>query len=353
MHITRRDTIRSVMMAAMLAPLARPTSLLAATSAADRAFILETVTPELRPFAARMLDGAGYPPIGPDNLAIARKTPPPVSPIPVTVPVQKRIIPGSKGQPDVTIYILNAKPGQKRPALLHTHGGGFIIGSAEASIAELQKLCLALDCTAITVEYRLAPETTYAGSLEDNYAGLKWLYDHADEVGAEPARIALVGESAGGGHAALLAIAARDRGEIPIAFQCLIYPMLDDRTGTSRPVARHQGTLIWTPYSNRFGWKSFLGVEPGGSTAPKGAVPARLQNFKGLAPAFIGVGSIDLFFDEDVEYARRLGDAGVPVELLVLPGAFHGFDVLTPDSLIAKQFNEAKVLALKRGLGIS
>ncbi len=205
----------------------------------------------------------------------------------------------------------------------------------------------------MSVEYRLAPETRYGGSIEDNYAGLKWLHTHAGELGVDPAKIVLVGESAGGGHAALLAITARDRGEVPVAFQCLIYPMLDDRTGTSRAVPSHIGQLIWTADNNRFGWKSFLGVEPGGTSAPANAVPARVENLKGLPPAFIGVGSIDLFVDEDVDYAQRLLNAGVDTELMVLPGAFHGFDSIAPQTSIARDFNAEKIKAIRRGLGLA
>ena len=156
--------------------------------------------------------------------------------------------------------------------------------------------------------------------------------------------------SAGGGHAALLAITARDRGEVPVAFQCLIYPMLDDRTGSTRQVPAPIGTIIWTAEDNRFGWRSFLGHEPGGSSVPSRAVPARQENFKGLPPAFIGVGSIDLFVQEDIAYARRLIDAAVPTQLVVMPGAFHGFDAIGSATRIGKSFNAMKVDALRRAL---
>ena len=160
-----------------------------------------------------------------------------------------------------------------------------------------------------------------------------------------------MGESAGGGHAALLAITARDRGEVPVCFQCLIYPMLDDRTGSSRRMPWQVGNIVWTAEKNRFGWESFLGVKPGGRTVP-GGVPARVANLAGLPPAWIGVGSIDLFADEDVDYAQRLNRAGVPTELIVVPGAFHGFDSPFFPAKITKWFNAAKLDALRRGLGL-
>jgi acetyl esterase/lipase len=267
------------------------------------------------------------------------------------VPFEKRSIPGTGGRPDVTLYVINARRAGSRPAILHTHGGGFVMGTAAGSIADLQAICKALDCLAVTVDYRLAPETIWAGSVEDNYAGLKWLHDEAGELGADPRRIAVMGESAGGGHAALLAITARDRGEVPVAFQCLTYPMLDDRTGSARAVPGHVGKLMWTAASNRFGWQSFLGGPAGARSAPRGAVPARVEVLAGLPPAFIGVGSIDLFCDEDIDYARRLDDAGVPAELIVVPGAFHGFDGFAAP--ISQWFSNAKLDALRRGLGIA
>lgn len=206
----------------------------------------------------------------------------------------------------------------------------------------------------VSVDYRLAPETTYAGSIEDNYAGLKWLHANAASIGADPAKIAVMGESAGGGHAALLAITARDRGEVPLAYQCLIYPMLDDRTATSRRVPPHVGTLIWTPEQNHFGWESFLGTKPGKATAPKGAVPARVTDLKGLPPAFIGVGTLDLFHDEDVDYAQRLNAAGINAELIVVPGAFHGFDGISKlrKNKLGDWFEATKLNGLRRGFGL-
>ena len=266
----------------------------------------------------------------------------------------KRTIPGAKGQPDVAVLIVNAKAGAKRPAILHTHGGGYVAGKPEGGLRDLQTICRELDCVAVSVDYRLAPETTYAGSIEDNYAGLKWLHANVAELGADPNRIAVMGESAGGGHAALLAITARDRGEVPLVFQCLIYPMLDDRTGSSRMPPRHVGTLIWTPESNRFGWASFLGRKPGGASAPKGAVPARVADLSGLPPAFIGVGTLDLFCDEDIDYAQRLNAAGVLTELIVVPGAFHGFDgiALMAHAPLGTWFQATKMNALRRGFGL-
>lgn len=316
---------------------------------ADESY-MRFVAPELRP-AARMMNSAltamnnmPQKAAGPSFLA--------GTPLP-DVGHRNLRVPVGSGSPDVGIIVINERAGTSRPAILHIHGGGFVQGDAAQSLRSLQTLAKDIDCAIVTVDYRLAPGTTYAGSIEDNYAGLKWLYNHAAEVGADPKRIAVMGESAGGGHAALLAITARDRGEIPILFQCLIYPMLDDRTGSSRRVPASVGKLGWTADSNRFGWRAFLGQEPGTSHVPARAVPARTVDMSGLPPAYIAVGGIDLFVDESIDYAKRLTDAGIAAELLVVPGAFHGFDVFASNTSIARRFGEAKVSALRRAFQTS
>jgi acetyl esterase/lipase len=129
--------------------------------------------------------------------------------------------------------------------------------------------------------------------------------------------------------------------------------MLDDRTGSSRQPSQHVGRYIWTAQSNRFGWGALLGHPPGGATAPEGAVPAREADLCGLPPTFIGVGALDLFIDEDIEYAQRLIAAGVRTELLVAPGAFHGFDVFAPNAGVSARFRAASLAALSRGLGVA
>jgi len=263
---------------------------------------------------------------------------------------REAIIPGPRDNPQLRVIVVNAgDSGSPRPAILHMHGGGFIVGSAKAELNEIQKVAAELDCVIVTVEYRLAPETRFPGSLEDNYAALKWLHAHAEELGVDAARIAVMGGSAGGGHAAMLAIAARDRGEAPICYQALTYPMLDDRTGSTVRKPPQMGALIWTPGSNRFGWSSLLGVPAGSRKVPAGAVPARVADLSGLPPAFIGVGTIDLFFDEDVEYARRLADAGVAVELAVAPGCFHGFTRFET-APVTQRYNRHFMDALRAGL---
>jgi acetyl esterase/lipase len=252
------------------------------------------------------------------------------------------------------LVIVDPAPGTKgRPAFLHMHGGGYVTGMAGQFNPSLQAVAQNFGCLVVSVDYRLAPETHFPGSLEDNYTALRWLYKNSDELGVDRKRIAIGGESAGGGHAAQLAIAARDRREIPILFQLLIYPMLDDRTGSTRQVPPYMGQFVWNAGSNRFGWTSLLGVPAGSPAAPAGAVPARVENLAGLPPAFIGVGALDLFVDEDVEYARRLINAGVATELHVIPGAYHGFDLLVPDAAVSKRFTESWTVALRRAFATS
>lgn len=348
--ITRRGAIGAALAAA--AAMALPRHAFAGPASDARVdAILARVDPELRESARRLVGANAFPPLTLSRLTIGRTVNGPPDLAGAMVPFSETRIAGPKGAPDVRLQIINARPrGSNRPVLLHTHGGGYVMGTASASVLSLQDICLALDCPAVSVDYRLAPETTFAGSVEDNYAALKWLHANAGSLGADPARIALIGESAGGGHAALLAIAARDRREVPVAFQCLIYPMLDDRTGSTRKVAPGIGEILWTTQSNRFGWSSFLGVPAGSAKVPARGVPARTRDLAGLPPTFIGTGAIDLFVDEDIDYGQRLLNSGVPTEIVVVPGAFHGFDVFAPESSPARKFRTAMIEALRRAL---
>jgi acetyl esterase/lipase len=252
-------------------------------------------------------------------------------------------VPGTDGSPGVPVHVVQRPDGAARtdarvPAVLFIHGGGYISGTAAMALPTAQRMASRLGCVVVVPDYRVAPETRFPDSLEDNYRTLAWMHQNAERLGIDTSRIALYGESAGGGHAAALAIAVRDRGEFTLAAQVLIYPMLDDRTGSTRQVAWPMGHYVWTAKMNRVGWTCHLGVPAGSAQVPKGAVPARVADLRGLPPTFIGVGTVDLFHDEDVAYAMRLRAAGVPVELNVVPGAFHGFDNLAPDTDCSKRF---------------
>ncbi|MFZ0807892.1 MAG: alpha/beta hydrolase [Candidatus Sulfotelmatobacter sp.] len=279
-----------------------------------------------------------------------RQTPglPPL-PAPAPQPVERHI-PGPPGAPQVRLWVVDPAPSEKgKPLLLHMHGGGFMMTDPNL-MPRIQEIAADCHCVVVSVDYRLAPETRYPGALDDNYAALKWVHAHAAELGIDRSRIAVGGESAGGGHAASLAIRARERNkeDVPICFQLLIYPQLDDRTGSSRPAPPAIGHFMWTASANRLAWGSLLGVPAGSSRVPAGAVPARVASVAGLPPAWIGVGSIDLFVEEDMEYARRFVHAGVATELLVMRDAFHGFDLLVPEAEVSKQFSASWKDALRK-----
>jgi len=285
--------------------------------------------------------------ITPELLAQIRKLPLlPALPAPFPQPVS-RMIPGAANSPDVHVVIVDPSPGEKnRPVIVHTHGGGYV--AANTSLYPfIQTMAQACGCVVVSVDYRMAPETRYPGSLDDNYAALRWVYAQAAALGVDRARIAVGGESAGGGHAAALALRARDRAEIPMLFQLLLYPMLDDRTGSSQPAPPAMGQFIWNAACNRFGWTALLGVPAGSAHIPPGSVPARLEDLSGLPPAWIGVGSIDLFADEDVHYAQRLMDEGIATELNVFPGAYHAFDLLVPRAAVSKRFTNSWTSSLR------
>jgi acetyl esterase/lipase len=263
---------------------------------------------------------------------------------------EERFIPAPGSAPDVRVLIyrpLNS-PQAPQPAFFHVHGGGYITGAPEINEVYNRSFSCEQGCVVVSVDYRLAPETQYPGSLEDCYAALEWLYRQADELSVDRTRIAIGGESAGGGHAAALAILARDRGEVPICFQLLDSPMLDDRTGSVSEPHPYCGKFVWTPESNRFGWRALLGVEPGGPDVPVGAVPARTPDLSGLPPTCITIGALDLFLEETLEYTRRLNRAGVPTELHVIPGAYHGFPMAGTNAPQVQQWLRLRSNALAR-----
>ncbi|GCF06812.1 alpha/beta hydrolase [Dictyobacter arantiisoli] len=267
--------------------------------------------------------------------------------------VSESFIPGPEGAPDVRVlvYLPTSVQGAV-PALLWIHGGGYIMGSADAEDLTVKSIVSALGCAAVSVDYRLAPETPYPGPIEDCYAALKWLSTHADELGIDPKRIAVGGSSAGGGLAAALALLTRDCGEVSLAFQFLLAPMLDDRTCALAKPHPYTGEFIWTPEANRFGWTSLLGQEPGGPDVSPYAAAARAEHLEGLPATFLYVGALDLFLEEDLEYARCLMRAGVPTELHVYPGAYHGFRMVA-DAQVTQVAERDLLAALKRAFDLS
>jgi acetyl esterase/lipase len=235
------------------------------------------------------------------------------------------------------------------PALLWVHGGGLVIGSTKQDLAVITRFAKRLGIVVAAVEYRLAPGCPYPAAIDDCYTALKWVHANASSLGILPERIAVGGASAGGGLAASLAHMAHDRGEITLAYQLLIYPMLDDRSALLTDLP-HQALLTWTAQHNRFGWESYLGQPVGQATVPPYAVPGRREDLSGLPPAWVGVGTLDLFYEEDVAYAESLKRHGVPCELIVVEGAFHGFDVFDTQTPVVQGFIELQMGALRRCL---
>jgi acetyl esterase/lipase len=227
------------------------------------------------------------------------------------------------------------------PALLWIHGGGYVIGNAAQDDVLCRRFAREVGATVASVDYRLAPEYPYPTPLEDCYSALTWL---AGLPSVDPARVAIGGASAGGGLAAALALLARDRAEVPLAAQLLVYPMLDDRT-VDRDDLDNPGHRLWNQSSNKFGWASYLG-----DADPDIAVPARREDLSGLPPAWIGVGTLDLFHDEDLAYAERLKAAGVPCEVEVVSGAFHGFDGIASKAEVSQSFFNSQRAALHEAL---
>ncbi|AZI35262.1 putative esterase/lipase [Caenibius tardaugens NBRC 16725] len=272
-------------------------------------------------------------------------------PLPETMTCTTQAIEGAAGQPmDIMIY----RPRDVVPhaaCVFHIHGGGYVMGTPRISEGVNISIVNQLGCILISVDYRIAPETPHPGPLEDCYAALRWVDREAEALGIDRSRIAVRGESAGGGLVAALALLCRDRGGPSLCHQNLIYPMLDDRTGSARQVDPNPfaGEFCWTAASNRYGWTSLLGQEPGGPDTPYLAAPARATDLSGLPAAFIATGALDLFVDEDMEYARRLIRSGVPVELHVYPGAYHGFDIVA-DAASTKSMRQASIAALAEAL---
>jgi acetyl esterase/lipase len=234
-----------------------------------------------------------------------------------------------------------ATPG---PAALYLHGGGMILGSVALYDAPIARYVSASGVPMLAVDYRLAPEHPDPTPIEDVYTGLKWLHDHAAELGVDPARIAVMGDSAGGGLAAGVTLLARDRGEPAVARQILVFPMLDDRTTTPDPELVPFAT--WTYEDNVTGWSALLGDRAGGPDVSPYAAAARATDLSGLPPTYLEVGQLDIFRDEDLDYARRLGAAGVDVEFHLHPGVPHEFDTFAWDTDVARRAVADRLRAL-------
>jgi acetyl esterase/lipase len=232
-----------------------------------------------------------------------------------------------------------------RPAVLAIHGGGMCVGSAHLEVEPAGRIAQETGAVIVMPNYRLAPEHPYPAALDDCITTLHWMRSHADEFGIDIDRIAVFGPSAGGGLAAAVAQRSIDEG-IPLRAQALVYPMLDDRT-VLRDDHAGRGELTWSPASNRFAWTAYLGRVPRIADAPTYAAPARRADLTGLPPAWIGVGDLDLFYEEDITYAERLKSAGVPCELVAVTGMYHTADGLMRKTQSMQDFHASMVQFLR------
>ncbi|MCL2693464.1 MAG: alpha/beta hydrolase [Rikenellaceae bacterium] len=264
------------------------------------------------------------------------------------VEVEDLIVPGVDGEPDVPVTVITPRGRNKEqllPGMLYMHGGGYTNGLAKEP--SINRYAEQINCVLVSVGYRRAPENPYPAALNDCYSALVWLYENAGQLGVDSSRIAVVGVSAGGGLAAALALYARDKKGPPICFHAPLAPMLDDRNITESSKDITDGR-VWDRTKNVNGWRAYLGKMEG--EPPPYAAPARAADLSGLPPMFCYVGELDMFRDETIEYVARAAKAGVPVELLVYRGCYHGCELHSPNSDIVQRIRQNNMAALKAAL---
>lgn len=273
-------------------------------------------------------------------------------PRPAGLEVEDHRAPARDGGPDVAVRLYRpASVPSPAPALFWIHGGGMVMGDLAMDDDRCAATAASLGIVVASVDFRLAPEHPFPVPLEDCYTGLHWLASHAGELDLDRSRIAIGGASAGGGLAAGLALLARDRREVDVVFQLLVYPMLDDRnTATGSPA--WSDPKVWNGDANGVGWACYLDGRAGSDDVSPYASPARATDLAGLPPAYVSVGDLDLFLEEDLAYALALSGAGVPVELHVYPGAFHGSDGFVSRSPLSRRWVRDGRDALARALGV-
>jgi acetyl esterase/lipase len=262
------------------------------------------------------------------------------------VNMEDRVIAGPAGDQKIRIYTAK-KASKPAPALVYIHGGGMILGGIEGEAANAQMFCAETGATVISVDYRKAPEFPYPCGADDCYSAAKWVFDNAGELGIDKDNIGIYGGSAGGGLTLAVVLMARDRKTMKFKYMMPIYPMIDDRNETS---SSHEITEIgiWDRAGNIEAWDWYLGGKP----ADDYAAPARAKDVSGLPPAFIDVGEMDLFRDEDTLFAQRLIQSGVACEFRIYPGAYHGSEVFAPEAELSKRIWAGRVDALKRFIAL-
>lgn len=265
------------------------------------------------------------------------------------VPFEVAEVADGPGYRRFRLWLINTNPDAPvRPAVLHFHGGGLVMGNCQNSLPRMQSLANTQNCAVVSVEYGLAPEVRADEAQLQHQAALHWLTARATELAIDNSRISLLGVSAGGCHAVNLALHCADSADFNLAGMALLYPMLDDRTGSTVMSPPHQGKYLWTAEQNRYGWRTFLGKAPGSDKVPDHLVPARAAQLNGLPSTYIAVGELDLFYAENVTFAKKLAAAGIATELYTVPGAFHAFESVAPQSQLANEFNQRLLQALDR-----
>ena len=264
---------------------------------------------------------------------------------------QDRAVPGPDGAPTVAVRIHRPKESSEtpRPGIFEIHGGGFMIGSKDMMDPWCDRVAAELGAVVVSTDYRLAPEDPFPAGLEDCYAALCWMADHAGELGIDPDRIAIAGQSAGGGLAAACALLARDRGGPSLCFQLLEIPELDDRLQTPS-MQQFTDTPLWNRPNAEWSWRHYLGPDHEGEVSPY-AAPSRATDLSGLPPAYVSVMEFDPLRDEGILYALGMLEAGVSVELHAYPGTFHGSS-LVPFAEPSKRNAEEVLGALRRRLNV-
>ena len=262
----------------------------------------------------------------------------------------EHLVPGRDGAPPVRVLLYRPSHADRpSPVYLNIHGGGLVAGLPEQDEVANRRIAALLGCIVVAPAYRLAPETTFPGPLNDCCAALDWIVHNAATFHADVTRIAVGGSSAGGGLAAALALKTRDEGTVRLRALMLVFPMLDDRTGSSRATSLYAGEFVWTSAQNCFGWSCYLGKPAGGSSPEPYSAPGRADDLAGLPPVFVGCGALDLFLDENIAFAQRLMHTGIPCELHIYPGAYHAFQYVAAAE-VTKNFQRDFLGALGRAL---
>lgn len=264
------------------------------------------------------------------------------------ITIDDRSVPGTDGAPDIPIRIYTpAEATGELPGLFYIHGGGMVIGSIDGEDATASMLCEQLGAVVVSTGYRKAPEDPHPAQVNDCYTTLTWMAKNAAELAIDPERIAVYGASAGGNLTLAVTMTARDKGFPQVRFIMPLCPMIDDRNETS---SSHEITDvgIWDRAANIEAWDYFLGDRP----ADRIAAPARatVEELVGLPPTYIDVGEMDLFRDEDIEFARQLVHAGVPTEFHLYPGAYHGSETFAPEADLSRRIWANRLSALRRAL---